>query len=113
MIAVVTAATIHAAPPAAIPTAAVAHRLAAVVRPRTDPPYLRIAPAPRKPIPDTIWAATRDGSVGIVPFGDGGVSKTKIETTVKAAEPSDTRRCVRIPAGWAWISRSSPITMQR
>ena len=55
-------ATPHAPAPAAMPTAATAHRLAAVVRPRTLTPYLRIAPAPRKPIPDTICAATRPWS---------------------------------------------------
>ena len=50
--------------PAAMPTADVAHRLAAVVRPRITMPSLRIAPAPRKPMPDTIWAAIRVGSIG-------------------------------------------------
>ena len=62
-IAVVTTATTHQPAPTAIPTAAVAHRLAAVVSPRTDVPYLMIAPAPRKPMPVTIWAATREVSV--------------------------------------------------
>ena len=110
---VVTTATNQAPAPAAMPTPAVAQRLAAVVRPRTDVPYLRIAPAPRKPMPETIWAAIREGSVGIEPFGAGGASKKKIERTVKAADPSETSRCVRIPAGWAWISRSRPIAAPR
>ena len=89
--------------PAAIPTAAVAQRLAAVVSPRTEDPYLRIAPAPRNPIPETICAAIREGSVGAAE------RKKKIPSTVNATEPSETRICVRIPAGWAWISRSNPI----
>ena len=48
--------------PAARPTAAVAHRLAAVVRPWMMLPWWMIAPAPRKPTPVTIWAAIRVGS---------------------------------------------------
>ena len=36
--------------------------LAAVVRPFTISPRARMAPAPRKPIPDTTCAAIRDGS---------------------------------------------------
>ena len=82
-----------------MPIAAVAQRLAAVVRPRIDVPYLRIAPAPRKPIPDTIWAATRDVSVGSEPFGAGGPLNAKIDSSVKIADPSATSRCVRMPAG--------------
>jgi hypothetical protein len=81
--------------PAAIPIPAAAHRLAAVVRPRTDGPYLRIAPAPRKPMPVTIWAATRDGSAAL----PSGVGKPTIESTVNSADPSATSRWVRIPAG--------------
>ena len=49
-------------PPAARPTAATAHTLAAVVRPRTVWPRAMMEPAPRKPMPDTTWAAMRDGS---------------------------------------------------
>ena len=82
--------------PAARPIAAVAHRLAAVVRPRIEAPSLMIAPAPRKPMPDTIWAATRDGSMAAVVVG----WKAKIDSSVKIADPRATRRCVRIPAGW-------------
>ena len=71
-----TAAISHSPAPAAIPIAAAVHRLAAVVRPRIEVPYLRIAPAPRKPIPDTIWAAIRVGSTfGATPFGAGGPLK--------------------------------------
>ncbi len=45
-----------------IPTAATAHRLAAVVSPRTTFPCLMIVPAPRKPMPVATCAATRLGS---------------------------------------------------
>ena len=48
--------------PAAMPTAALSHRVAAVVRPRMEPLSLMMTPAPRKPTPVTIWAAIRDGS---------------------------------------------------
>ena len=48
--------------PAAIPIAATTQSVAAVVSPRTEIPRTMIAPAPRKPIPVTIWAAIRVGS---------------------------------------------------
>src|SRR5919199_769238 len=38
--------------------AATTQSVAAVVRPRTERPWRMIAPAPRKPIPVTIWAAS-------------------------------------------------------
>ena len=77
--------------------------------PRTDVPNLRIAPAPRKPIPVTTWAATRDGSTGLPSPGASAPTKPKIDTTVNNAEPSATSRCVRMPAGCSWISRSKPM----
>jgi hypothetical protein len=36
-----------------------------------------------------------------------------IDRIVKIADPRDTRRCVRIPAGCSWISRSNPIAAPR
>ncbi len=105
MIVMVTADT-HEPAPAAMPTAATAHRLAAVVRPRIVAPSLRIAPAPRNPTPVTICAATRAGSAP-------GALKASIERTVNAADPIDTRRWVRIPAGWSWTSRSRPMAAPR
>ena len=45
-------------PPTCVPTAAVVHSDAAVVRPKTASPDLCIVPAPRKPMPETIRAAT-------------------------------------------------------
>ena len=46
----------------ASPIAATVQMLAAVVSPRTTEPRSKIEPAPRKPIPDTTCAATREGS---------------------------------------------------
>jgi hypothetical protein len=48
--------------PVAIPIAADSHTAAAVVSPCTEPRRKMMMPAPRKPMPETIWAATRDGS---------------------------------------------------
>src|SRR5438034_6526366 len=80
-IAVPTAPTAYSPAPTATPTAAVAHSEAAVVRPRMDVPDLRIAPAPRKPMPDTIWAAILVGSGGL-PSPDGRTpTKPSIEGT--------------------------------
>jgi hypothetical protein len=84
----------YAPTPAAMPSAAVLQRLAAVVRPRIVNPSLRIAPAPRKPMPDTTCAAMRVGSVTAL-----GPPKPWTDRTVNAAEPSATSKCVRIPAG--------------
>jgi hypothetical protein len=47
--------------PASAPTAAVAHKVAAVFSPVTDEPCFMITPAPRNPTPVTIWATTRVG----------------------------------------------------
>jgi hypothetical protein len=43
--------------------AATTQSVAAVVSPRTERPWRMIAPAPRKPMPVTICAAIRVGSV--------------------------------------------------
>src|SRR5215211_1239713 len=47
---------------AVVITAATTQSPAAVVRPRTERPWRRMAPAPRKPMPVTTWAAIRVGS---------------------------------------------------
>src|SRR5688500_18088032 len=69
-----------------------------------------IAPAPRKPIPVTIWAAIRVGSKTI-PDGVENVQSVHAyaETSVKTHAPSETSRCVRKPASWSRNSRSRPI----
>ena len=48
--------------PQAIATAVSSHAVAAVVSPVTLSPLTKMSPAPMKPIPVTIWAATREGS---------------------------------------------------
>ena len=52
----------HRPAPQAMPIAAVSQMVAAVVRPRIAPCRVRMMPAPRKPMPDTICEATREGS---------------------------------------------------
>src|SRR5436305_12346331 len=97
-----------------MPIAATTHNVAAVVSPRTESPSRMMAPAPRKPIPVTICAAMRDGSARttLPPFTRNSW-KPYAETIVKSAEPSDTSRCVRMPASRSRISRSNPIIPPR
>src|SRR5258708_23135415 len=87
-------------PPAATPSAALTHTVAAVVSPCTPSRLWRIVPAPRKPIPLTIWAAIR------VPSAAPGASITDI--IVKIAAPSAMRMLVRKPALLRRSSRSAP-----
>src|ERR671932_350188 len=69
-----------------------------------------IAPAPRNPIPVTIWAAIRLGSARTTLSPEARKAwNPYAETTVKSAEPSDTSRCVRRPASRPRRSRSIPI----
>src|SRR5215211_280690 len=93
-----------------MPIAATTHSVAAVVRPRIEMPWRMIAPAPRKPIPDTICAAIRVGSK-VTPSR---LEKWKsrhayADTRVKTADPTATSRCVRSPAARSRSSRSRPI----
>src|ERR1700722_5876677 len=74
--------------------------VAAVLSPRTLRPSRKISPAPRKPIPDTTWAATRVGLVSP------GTSASKI---TKLAEPNATKVLVRKPARRLRHCRSKPI----
>ena len=48
--------------PAAMPIAADSQTAAAVVSPCTAPRRVMMIPAPKKPMPETIWAATRKES---------------------------------------------------
>src|SRR5262249_8730992 len=69
-----------------------------------------IAPAPRKPIPVTTWAAIRDGAKLILGSLVARNSlKPYAETTVKSAAPRQTSMCVRKPASRSRSSRSKPI----
>ena len=93
--------------PAAMPIAATDQRLAAVVSPRTCPRYWRITPAPRKPMPVTIWAATRVGSapapVESVGAHDGEQCRPQRDQAVRP----EARRLLR------WSSRSKPTIAPR
>src|SRR5690606_32455254 len=100
---------IYKPPPTASPTPATDHTLAAVVRPRITWPRASIAPAPRKPMPDTTCAATRDGSR--VTCSPSASENPYMETIMISAEPTHTSICVRSPAAQDNRSRSNPITL--
>jgi hypothetical protein len=86
---VVAIATRGRSPPQAIPTAAVTHTPAAVVRPRTVSRRAKMMPPPMNPIPETICAATRDGSSEL--FGSAIPSANpKTLTSMNTAEPTPT-----------------------
>src|SRR5712692_9314982 len=97
-----------------MPIAATTHKVAAVVSPRIERPSRMIAPAPRKPIPVTICAAIRVGSARTtLPPPVRNSWNPYAETIVKSADPSETRRCVRIPASRSRSSRSKPTVAPR
>ena len=85
-------ATIYNPAPAAIPTPEVAHTPAAVVSPCISCLRYMMMPAPRKPMPETICAATREASASILS------PKPYFDTTMINAEPTQTTVCVRMPA---------------
>ena len=90
---VVTAAAANMPVPQANPMAAVTHRPAAVVSPRTTFFWKIIVPAPKKPMPDTTCAATREESFKSKP-------KPYCETMQNSALPKATKKCVRKPASF-------------
>src|SRR6266498_2863843 len=61
----------------------------------------RMVPAPMKPMPGRIWAATRPGSPRVAAMWS--------ESTVKNVAPVQMRMLVRRPAGLPESSRSRPI----
>lgn len=80
--------------PHAILIAAISHTIAAVVRPQTASPRT-MSPPPTNPIPDTICAATRDGSKTT---SEPSTSlKPYLLTIRKKAAPTPTSVCVRRP----------------
>lgn len=109
-IAVAPIAPTYMPPPVARPMPATAHRLAAVVSPRITSPRSRIDPAPRKPMPETTCAATRDGS-RTTPARPCTSAKPNADTSITSAEPTETSMCVRRPAAQFIRSRSKPITL--
>src|SRR5512133_2552916 len=93
-----------------MPIAATTQRVAAVVSPRTDRPWRMIAPAPRKPMPVTTWAAIRVGSKPTpLAFENCQSVQANAETSVNRAAPTETSMCVRSPASRSRSSRSKPI----
>jgi hypothetical protein len=70
-----------------MPTAAVTLTPAAVVRPRTLSRRTKMMPPPMKPIPETICAATREGSSDTWAWPTASL-KPKMLTSMKAAEPT-------------------------
>ena len=95
--------------PIAMPTPVVVHRPAAVVRPTTPPRCTKITPAPRKPIPAAMLAATRETSTE-TPAAPTIGRKPYEETSVISAAPSETIMCVREPAPFMRVCRSTPIS---
>ncbi len=68
--------------------------------------------APMKPMPLATWAATREGSrMTCRSFRMS--EKPKMETTMKRADPSETRAWVLIPAAHSNRSRSRPTRAPR
>ena len=80
--------------------------MAALVIPTTPKRPRRMAPAPRKPTPETIWAAIRPASV-LTPRGVKYAAGPK-EIIVNTAEPRPTMVRVRMPVGLFFFSRSAP-----
>src|SRR5881394_4031028 len=87
--------------------AATTQIVAALVRPTTAPRAWRIVPAPMKPTPVTICAATRVVSVPAAspPLAD----SIESERCVYSTEPMQIRMLVRSPAGLPPSSRSRPM----
>ena len=83
--------------PIAMPTPVVVHRPAAVIRPITPPRCTKITPAPRKPIPAAMLAATRETSTE-TPAAPTIGRKPYEETSVISAVPSETIMCTRTGA---------------
>src|SRR5699024_2688456 len=94
-------------PPMARPIPAVAQTPAAVVKPCIEVRCTRIIPAPKKPIPLGMAAATRLGSR--ITSSANTSKYAYFETSMKTALPIATRKCVRRPASLKRFSRSKPI----
>lgn len=94
--------------PAAAAMATVIQMLAAVVRPRTDSRRVNMMSAPMNPSPETICAATREGSTSTRP-GETMSPKPNLLAIMNSAEPSPTTEYVRIPADFCRTCRSMPM----
>jgi hypothetical protein len=96
--------------PAAMPMAADSQR-AAVVSPCTAPRRVIMMSAPKKPMPETIWAATREGSSSAV-CADKTSAKPHLLINMISADDVPTMVWVRSPALLPWIVRSRPMSVQ-
>ena len=92
-----------------MPMAADSHTAAAVVSPCTEPRRKMMMPAPRKPMPETICAATRDGSTTTSPSCNTSRNPYLLMSKINAAAVP-TMVWVRSPALLPWISRSTPMS---
>src|SRR6266567_4144271 len=70
--------------PARTPIAAEHQTVAAVLRPCTLAPSLKITPAPRKPTPDTTNEATRLGAEGSPPMREPAITKADAPAATRA-----------------------------
>src|SRR5467141_1159772 len=87
-----------------MPIAASTKTVAAVVNPTMPPLSRRVAPAPRKPMPCTMFEAMR-----VLPASPKACA-TSPERIVNNAVARHTKRLVRMPAGLRRRSRSMPMT---
>ncbi len=93
-----------------MPTAQVSQMVAAVVSPRTALRRTKIRPPPMKPMPETIWAATRDGPKDT--FGRPSTwVKPCCDTSIISALATPTSVWVRRPALFCCASLSQPIRL--
>src|SRR6266702_7381697 len=86
-----------------MPMDATTNTLAALVSPLTRLRLWRIRPAPRKPIPCTMFEATR-------PLSGLASPASTADSSVKNAAPIQMSRLVRTPAALRLTSRSSPMS---
>src|SRR4051812_26562628 len=85
-----------------MPMEATTHTLAALVSPLTRLRLCRMRPAPRKPMPCTMFEATR-------PLSGLPSPESTADNSVKNAAPMQIRRLVRTPAALRFSSRCKPI----
>src|SRR5699024_3817267 len=97
--------------PTAIPIPAAPQIIAAVVKPEIRSlSLLKMTPAPRNPIPDTIWAARRSGSILIsVASLPGNTYADSMDTIVIKQLIMEVTRLIFKPSGFFFTSRSIPI----
>src|SRR5512142_228719 len=95
--------------PIRIPIAEVVQMEAAVVRPRTVSPSLKMTPAPRKPMPVMMPWAMRVGSIRMASLALNQALWNRL-TSMNMLDAMHTSACVRNPAARPWKLRSVPMT---